>query len=146
MTKPVVYFLCTGNSCRSQMAEGWARQLGQDQIVVYSAGIAPHGVNPRAVAVMQETGVDIAHHTSDPIDLDLLHRADYVITLCGDADEACPVTPPHVTRLHWGLPDPARAVGAESEIMAKFREVRDNIHERVRHFLAEELGVAIPPL
>ena len=143
MTKPLIYFLCTGNSCRSQMAEGWARHLAKDQIDVYSAGIETHGLNPRAVSAMKEAGVDISHHTSDLINRDILNRADYVITLCGDADEACPVTPPHVTRLHWGLPDPARASGPEEEVMAKFRDVRADIEQRVRRLLVDEVGIAI---
>lgn len=141
--KPLLYFLCTGNSCRSQMAEGWARQLGRDRVLVYSAGIAAHGVNPLAIAVMQEAGVDISGHTSKLIDPALLNRADYVITLCGDADEACPVTPPQVVRIHWGLLDPARATGSEHEIMAKFREVRDEIQQRVRQLLVDKIGIEI---
>ncbi|SFV05870.1 arsenate reductase (thioredoxin) [Alicyclobacillus macrosporangiidus] len=137
MKKPVVYFLCTGNSCRSQMAEGWARHLGADRIEVHSAGIEAHGLNPRAVATMKEAGVDISKHTSKTIDPDLLNRADYVITLCGDANDRCPMTPPHVKRLHWGFEDPARANGTDEEIMAKFQEVRDAIRSRVQAFLDE---------
>jgi arsenate reductase len=139
MTRPVIYFLCTGNSCRSQMAEGWTRYLGQDRVEVHSAGIEPHGVHPRAVAVMQEVGVDISHHISKAIDPDLLDRADYVITLCGDARDACPVTPPHVQHLHWGFPDPARASGSDDDILAQFRAVRDGIRDRVHQFLKGEL-------
>ena len=119
------------------MAEGWARHLGKDRVEVYSGGIETHGLNSLAVAVMREVGVDISQQTSDLIDRDILNRADYVVTLCGDANEACPVTPPHVKRLHWGLPDPARAVGSKEEIMAKFREVRNEIEERVRRLLSD---------
>jgi arsenate reductase len=137
MGKKLVYFLCTGNSCRSQMAEGWARHLGGDEIEVHSAGVEAHGLNPRAVAAMQEVGIDISHHQSKLIDPDLLNRADYVITLCGDANDRCPMTPPHVKRLHWGLEDPARATGTETEIQAKFREVRDAIRDKVLNFLQE---------
>lgn len=140
MTKPIVYFLCTGNSCRSQIAEGWARQLGGGAIDVYSAGVEAHGLNPRAIATMKEAGIDISHHQSKFIDNDLLHRADYVITLCGDANDRCPVTPPHVHRLHWGFEDPAKAIGTEEEIEGKFREVRDAIRSRIQLFLDELAG------
>ena len=145
MKKPVVYFLCTGNACRSQMAEGWARHLGDDQVEAHSAGIEAHGLNPRAVVVMGEAGVDISRHTSKLIDPDLLHRADYVITLCGDARDACPVTPPEVRRLHWGFPDPARATGPEDAVMDQFRSVRDAIGDQVRVFLANTLRVGRNP-
>lgn len=131
MSKSKILFLCTGNSCRSQMAEGFARALAGDQWEVHSAGTAPAGVNPRAVKAMAEAGVDISVHTSKAIDPDLLKSADAVITLCGDAAESCPVTPPGVKRIHWPLPDPARAAGTEEEIMAAFRAVRDEIKERV---------------
>ncbi|KPV45065.1 arsenate reductase (thioredoxin) [Alicyclobacillus ferrooxydans] len=137
MTKPIVYFLCTGNSCRSQIAEGLARHLGADKIDVHSAGVEAHGLNPRAVATMKEAGIDISHHESKLIDSDLLNRADYVITLCGDANDRCPVTPPHVKRLHWGFEDPAKATGTEDEVQAKFREVRDAIRDRIQGFLNE---------
>ncbi|WP_181362805.1 arsenate reductase (thioredoxin) [Sulfoacidibacillus thermotolerans] len=137
MKKPIVYFLCTGNSCRSQMAEGLAKHIALDKAEIYSAGIEAHGLNERAVQVMQEIGIDISTHTSKLIDSDLLQRADYVITLCGDADERCPITPPHVKRLHFGFADPARATGTEEEIQAKFREVRDAIADRLRTFFSE---------
>jgi arsenate reductase (thioredoxin) len=137
MTKPIVYFLCTGNSCRSQIAEGWARHLGGDKIEVYSAGVEAHGLNPRAVATMKEANVDISQHTSKLINPDLLHRADYVITLCGDANDRCPMTPPHVTRLHWGFEDPARATGTEEEVQTKFRDVRNAIRDKIQEFLSD---------
>ncbi len=137
MTKPLIYFLCTGNSCRSQMAEGWARILGGDRVEVHSAGVEAHGLNPRAVDAMREAGVDIGGQTSKVVDPALLNRADYVITLCGDARDACPVTPPHVHRLHWGFPDPARATGSEDDIREEFRKVRDGIRERVQEFLRD---------
>lgn len=140
MTKKLIYFLCTGNSCRSQMAEGWARYLGHDKAEVHSAGVETHGLNPRAVAVMLEAGVDISHHQSKLIDLELLNKADYVITLCGDANDKCPVTPPHVKRLHWGFEDPAKTAGTDSEIREKFASVRDAIRNRIQQFLEEELN------
>jgi arsenate reductase len=139
--RPVLYFLCTGNSCRSQMAEGWARHLGGDRVEVYSAGVEAHGLNPTAVAVMREIGIDISGQKSKLIDPELLHRADYVITLCGDAKDRCPVTPPHVRRLHWRFPDPAKVTGTEDEVLAAFRAVRDAIGERIRVFLETEMGL-----
>ncbi|QQE81595.1 arsenate reductase (thioredoxin) [Alicyclobacillus sp. SO9] len=137
MKKPIVYFICTGNSCRSQMAEGWARHFAGDKVTVLSGGIEAHGLNPRAIQVMQEAGIDMSNHTSNLIDNDVLNQSDYAITLCGDAYDKCPVTPPHVKRLHWGYEDPARATGTEEEIMDKFREVRDAIRDRVREFMIE---------
>lgn len=137
MDKPIIYFICTGNSCRSQMAEGWARLFGGDNITVFSGGIEAHGLNPRAIAVMQEAGVDMSGYTSDLIDPDVLNKSDYAITLCGDAYDKCPVTPLHVKRLHWGFEDPARATGTDEEVMAKFREVRDAIRDRVEAFVRE---------
>jgi len=134
--KPLVYFLCTGNSCRSQMADGFLKALGGDKYEVKSAGLEAHGLNPRAVATMKEAGIDITSHTSDVIDAELLNRADYVITLCGHADEHCPViTNTQVVKWHWGFDDPAKATGTEEEIAAIFREVRDFIQNRVRQFV-----------
>ena len=136
--QPLVYFLCTGNSCRSQMAEGFLKALGGDRYEARSAGLEAHGLNPRAVRVMKEAGVDISSHTSDVIDLDILNRADYVITLCGHADEHCPVIAnPNVMKWHWGFDDPAKATGTEEEIMESFRRVRDAIQVRIQTFLAE---------
>ncbi|KZE75046.1 arsenate reductase [Paenibacillus elgii] len=136
--KKLVYFLCTGNSCRSQMADGWLKALGHDRYDVKSAGLEAHGLNPRAVQVMKEAGVDISGHRSDVIDPEILNRADYVITLCGHADEHCPViSNKNVVKWHWGFEDPAKATGTEEEIMSQFREVRDAIKSRVEMFLAE---------
>jgi arsenate reductase len=129
--RKIIYFICTGNSCRSQMAEGFGKKYLGDRFEVYSGGIEAHGLNPKAVQVMAEKGVDISHQTSDVIDMELLNKADYVITLCGDAHERCPVTPKHVKRLHWGLEDPAKATGTEAEQWAVFQRVRDEIEERV---------------
>ena len=140
MKKPLIYFICTGNSCRSQMAEAWARHFGGDRVEVYSGGIEAHGMNPRTVKSMQEVGVDLSAYESTLIDQDLLNRADYAITLCGDAYDRCPVTPPQVKRLHFGFEDPARAQGSEEEIMAKFAEVRDGIRDQIKAFLDEVLG------
>ncbi len=129
-----VAFLCTGNSCRSQMAEGWARFLAEGRWEIYSAGLEAHGINPRAVAVMAEVGVDISGQVSKIIDPNRLTAQDVIVTLCGDAAERCPVTPPGTLRLHWALPDPAKATGTEEEITARFREVRDQIRNRIQAF------------
>lgn len=126
-----ILFLCTGNSCRSQMAEGWARHLGSDVLVVESAGIEAHGKNPRAIRVMAEAGVDISGQESTRVTDDMIRRADLVVTVCGHADEHCPLLPPGVTKIHWPLDDPAKATGTEEEIMAKFRATGDEARSRV---------------
>ncbi len=133
-----IMFLCTGNSCRSQMADGLAKKFGGDRFEIYSAGLEAHGLNQRAVMVMGEIGIDISGNTSDVIDPDLLKEMDYAITLCGDAEERCPLTPPSVTRYHWPFPDPAKAIGTEKVIMEQFREVRDAIAKRSEKFLNED--------
>ncbi len=136
--KPLIYFLCTGNSCRSQIADGLLKSLGSDRYEVKSGGIEAHGLNPRAVQVMKEAGIDISNNSSDVIDPDILNRSTYVITLCGHADEHCPViSNKNVIKWHWGFEDPAKATGTEEEIMAKFREVRDAIKTRIEQFLQE---------
>lgn len=136
MSKPLVYFLCTGNSCRSQIADGFLRALGDEKYEVRSAGLEAHGLNPKAVQVMKEAGVDISGHLSDVIDPELLNRATYVITLCGHADEHCPViSNKNVIKWHWGFDDPAKATGTEDEIMEQFRAVRDSIKARIELFL-----------
>lgn len=134
MTKKTLYFLCTGNSCRSQMAEGWAKQLLSDEWEVRSAGIEAHGLNPKAVEAMKEVGIDISKQKSELIDQDYLHNATLVVTLCGDAADRCPTTPPHVKREHWGFEDPAKAEGTEEEVWAVFQRVRDEIGERIKRF------------
>lgn len=131
--KKIIYFLCTGNSCRSQMAEGFGKKYLEGW-EVYSAGIEAHGVNPKAIKAMKEAGIDISGHTSDTIDPELLKKADMVVTLCGHANDVCPTTPPHVKREHWGFDDPAKAEGTEVEKWAFFQRVRDEIEERIRSF------------
>jgi arsenate reductase (thioredoxin) len=126
-----ILFLCTGNSCRSQMAEGWANHLGGDRVEAMSAGIEAHGKNPRAIAVMREAGVDISRQESTRVTPEMLAQADLVVTVCGHADEHCPVLPPGVQKKHWPLEDPAKATGTEDEIMAKFRATRDEVKSRV---------------
>lgn len=128
-----IYFLCTGNSCRSQMAEGYAHYyLDPKEFEIRSAGIETHGLNPRAVLVMAEDNIDISMQTSDLIDLDYFNAADLIVTLCGDAKDKCPVIPKGVTHEHWDLPDPAKATGTEEEIMQAFRKTRDDIKTRVQ--------------
>ncbi|MDH6372468.1 arsenate reductase [Paenibacillus sp. PastF-3] len=134
MNKKTIYFLCTGNSCRSQMAEGWAKQYLEGEWNVYSAGIEAHGLNPKAVQAMSEVGIDITGQTSDMIDSNLLNNADLVVTLCGDAADKCPMTPPKVRREHWGFDDPAKAQGTDEEKWAVFQRVRDQIEERIKRF------------
>jgi arsenate reductase len=138
MEKELVYFLCTGNSCRSQIADGFLNALGSDKYEVRSAGLQAHGLNPRAVQVMKEAGVDISRNSSNVIDPELLNRATYVITLCGHADEHCPVIMnKNVVKWHWGFDDPAKATGTEEEIMNQFRHVRDAIKNRIEQFVQE---------
>ena len=132
-----VMFLCTGNSCRSQMAEGFARTLGQGLIEAHSAGLMAAGVHPRAISVMQEAGIDISHQRSREIDPDLLRTMDVVITLCDNAAEACPRTPPAIKRLHWPVKDPVGTAGTEEEIIAEFRRTRDEIKVKIQRLIRE---------
>ena len=136
MHKKRILFLCTGNSCRSQMAEGWTKHLGSDLAEVESAGIEAHGKNPRAIAVMKEVGVDIAGQESTRVTEDMIRKANIIVTVCGHADEHCPVVPPGVTKIHWPLSDPAKAKGSEEEIMALFRATRDEVRRRVAELIA----------
>jgi arsenate reductase len=116
------------------MAEGWAKKYLDDAWEVRSAGIEAHGLNPKAVQAMEEAGVDISHQQSETIDMDFLNRATLAVTLCGDAKDRCPVTPPHVKRVHWGFDDPAKAEGTTEEVWAVFQRVRDEIGERIKQF------------
>ncbi|MEE3950855.1 arsenate reductase (thioredoxin) [Peribacillus frigoritolerans] len=134
MAKKTLYFLCTGNSCRSQMAEAWGKKYLGHEWQVLSAGIEAHGLNPKAVKAMNEVGLDISDQTSDTIDPDILNNADFVVTLCGDAADKCPMTPTHVKREHWGFDDPAKAEGTDEEKWATFQRVRDEIGERIARF------------
>ncbi len=132
-----IMFLCTGNSCRSQMAEGLARELGKGLIEPFSAGLMAAGVHPRAIAVMQEIGIDISGQRSKTIDKKLLRTMDTVITLCDNAAEACPWTPPEIKRLHWPIKDPVGTRGTEEEVMMVFRRARDGIKAKILRFLSE---------
>lgn len=126
-----IYFLCTGNSCRSQMAEGYAKKYLNKNYEVQSAGVEVHGLNPLAIEVMAEDGVDISNQTSTLIDPAYYQSADLIITLCGDARDRCPAIPTKARKLHWPLPDPAQASGSREEKMAVFRQVRDEIKQQV---------------
>jgi len=131
-----VMFLCTGNACRSQMAEGFAREFGKGIIEPFSAGLMAAGLHPRASAVMKEIGIDIALQKSKTIDEKLLKTMDVVITLCGNAEHSCPWTPPEIKRLHWPINDPVGTVGREEKIMKEFRRARDEIRARVEQFIS----------
>ncbi|MGC2425327.1 MAG: arsenate reductase (thioredoxin) [Nitrospirota bacterium] len=130
-----VMFLCTGNSCRSQMAEGFARRYGGGDLEVYSAGLTPVGVNENAAKVMAELGIDISGQTSKAIDRELLNRMDIIVTLCGHAESLCPATPPEIKRLHWPVDDPVRTRGSEEKVLAEFRRARDEIMGKVVEFI-----------
>ncbi|AYK07393.1 arsenate reductase (thioredoxin) [Brevibacillus laterosporus] len=132
--KKTIYFLCTGNSCRSQMAEGWAKKYLGENWNVYSAGIEAHGVNPRAIEAMKEVNIDISNQTSDVINPSLLQNADLVVTLCGHANDVCPVTSKDKERVHWGFDDPAKAEGTDEEKWTMFQRVRDEIGTRIELF------------
>ena len=135
-----IYFLCTGNSCRSQIAEGFAKDIMPKNWIIKSAGIEQHGLNQRAVSVMAEVGVDISNHTSDLIDNDFLFNCDYIITLCGDANDKCPVTPANIKRLHWPLTDPASTTGREEVIQNQFRKTRDEVRILVQQLKMNLVG------
>lgn len=130
-----VMFVCTGNSARSQMAEGFARHLGRGRIEACSAGMEPSRLNPYAVAAMQEKEIDISSQQSKAFDEELARRMDLVVTVCSNADQRCPVLPPEVKRLHWPLDDPAAAKGTDAEILSTFRQVRNEVESRVQDLL-----------
>lgn len=132
MDRPIrIMFVCTGNSARSQMAEAFARVLGRGQVEARSAGIEPKGLNPNAIRVMQERGIDISGQRSKNLDLAEASGMDYLITVCGNAEERCPVLPGDVVRIHWPLEDPAAATGSPGPILEIFRRTRDEIEARV---------------
>ena len=136
--KQRVLILCTGNSARSQMAEGLLRREADDRFEVLSAGTRPTEVRPEAVAVMAEAGIDISGHRSKSVDEFAGQPMDYVITVCDNAKESCPVFPAGTRRLHWPFQDPAAVAGSEEQRLAAFRGVRDQIHARIMVFLGEE--------
>ena len=134
-----ILVLCTGNSCRSQIAESYIASFAGDKAEVYSAGIETHGVNPKAIAVMKEDGIDISGHTSNNIneyrDIDF----DYVITVCDNAKERCPFFPSKAKKFHQNFPDPAKAKGSVEEVMNEFRKVREMIKAYSKKFVEENL-------
>lgn len=133
--KPKILVLCTGNSCRSQIAEGYLKHFAKEKADVYSAGIETHGVNPRAVATMKEDGIDISNHTSNNVNEYAHLEFEYVITVCDNAKENCPYFPAKVKMLHHNFPDPAKAKGTEEEIMAQFRSTRELIKSYMKDFV-----------
>ena len=139
--KKRVLFLCTGNSCRSQMADGIINHDFSDSIEACSAGTEPHGLNPKAVAVMAEIGIDISGNRSDHLDQYAEQRFDYVITLCGDADDKCPLFVGGVERIHIGFDDPPRATGTDEEVLNVYRRVRDEIRSDLGRFFRGELNL-----
>ena len=132
-----IMFLCTANSCRSQMAEGFAKEFGKGLIEVHSAGLMAAGVHNRAIAVMKEIGIDISNQKSKVIEEGLLKQMDIIVTLCGYAEELCPYTPPEIKRIHWPIKDPVGTIGTEQEIMNEFRRARDEIKEKVQKLIEE---------
>lgn len=137
-----VLFVCTGNSARSQMAEGLLRHAAGDRFEVHSAGTQPKGLSPYAVAVMREMGVDISHQRSKSVDEYVGQRFDYVITVCDSAKQACPAFPGKARRLHWEIADPAAAEGASEEVIEAFRAARDELCQRVEEFALTSQGPA----
>jgi arsenate reductase (thioredoxin) len=139
MRKTRVLFLCTGNSARSQMAEALLRKYADEHFEVYSAGLEPKGVNPYTIKVLDEIGVDTSQHTSKTL-MEYIGKVHfgYLITVCSNAEEKCPIFPGMGMRLHWPFEDPAAFVGSEEETTDKFREIRDQIDGKVRAWLAEQ--------
>ena len=140
MTKTRVMFLCTGNSARSQMAEGFLRHLAADRFDAISAGVEPKGVHPLATQVMREVGVDISNHRSKDVADLLQEKVDWVVTVCDRAKERCPIFPFAFRKEHWSLEDPADAKGTEEQRRAVFRRIRDEIEGRVRTFVQTSIG------
>ena len=140
-----ILVLCTGNSARSQMGEGLFRHEGSGEFEVSSAGTRPSSVRPEAIAVMREIGIDISGHRSKSVDEFTGQPFDYVVTVCDNARDACPVFPAGTARLHWSFIDPAAVEGAEEERQAAFRAVRDQIHARVREFFRARANRCIDP-
>lgn len=130
-----ILVLCTGNSCRSQMAEGYLRYFSDGMAVVFSAGIETHGVNPRAISVMLADGIDISHHTSNNVNEYLAVKFDFIITVCDHANEVCPVFPSSAKKFHFNFPDPAKVTGVEEEIVLEFTRVRKLIKVYCEEFV-----------
>ncbi|MDD3772247.1 MAG: arsenate reductase ArsC [Weeksellaceae bacterium] len=137
--KKKILVLCTGNSCRSQIAEGYLRYFAGDKADIYSAGVATHGVNPKAITTMKEDGVDISNHTSNNIDEYRNIEFDFVITVCDNAKENCPFFPTKAKKFHHNFPDPAKAIGTDEEINEQFRKVREKIKKYSKDFVDKNL-------
>ncbi len=137
--KSKILVLCTGNSCRSQIAEGYLKFFTKDKAEVYSAGIETHGVNPRAIATMKKDGIDISGHTSNNINEYSNIEFDFVITVCDNAKENCPYFPTKAQKYHCNFPDPAKAVGTEEGMMNEFRTVRELIKKYSKIFVQENI-------
>lgn len=136
--KKKVLVLCTGNSCRSQMAEGYFRHLAENRFEVTSAGFEPTVVNPKAIQVMKEDGVDISNYISKNVNQFTDRKFDYIITVCDNARERCPYFPGKAERIHWSFEDPAAAEGSDEEILAVFRKVRNQIKAKITEFVKNE--------
>ena len=134
-----ILVLCTGNSCRSQIAHGYLAKFAGNKAAVYSAGIETHGVNPKAIAIMKEDGIDISHHTSNNVDEYKNIDFDFVITVCDNAKESCPYFPTKAKKFHQNFPDPAKLSGTEEQIMNEFKRVREMIKLYCQKFVAENL-------
>jgi len=135
-----ILVLCTGNSCRSQIAEGYLRHFAGNRATVYSAGIETHGVNPKAIQVMAEDGIDISHHTSNNVGEYTGINFDYVITVCDNAKENCPYFPTLAQKFHYNFPDPAKAQGSPEEVLNEFRRVRGLIKDFSEDFVKQHLA------
>jgi arsenate reductase len=134
-----ILVLCTGNSCRSQIAEGFLRRYAGEKANVYSAGIETHGVNPRAISIMNEVGIDLSNHTSNHVDEYIHINFDFVITVCDNAKERCPYFPTKAEKFHYNFPDPAKASGTEEEIVNEFRRVRVLIDDYCKDFVQKHI-------
>lgn len=134
-----VLVLCTGNSCRSQIAEGYLKHFAGDKAIIYSAGVETHGVNPKAIETMKADGIDISHHTSNNILEYQGVNFDFVITVCDNAKERCPFFPSNAVKFHYNFPDPAKAIGSEDEIKQSFASTRDMIKEYCANFVKTNL-------
>ena len=134
-----ILVLCTGNSCRSQIAEGYLRHYAKQKANVYSAGIETHGVNPKAIETMKEDGIDILNHTSNNIDEYKEINFDFVITVCDNAREKCPYFPSKAKKFHQNFPDPAKATGTKEQIDNSFREVREMIKKYCKKFIEQNI-------
>jgi len=134
-----ILVLCTGNSCRSQIAHGYLAAMTKGNANVYSAGVETHGVNPKAIAIMKEDGIDISNHTSNNITEYFKVDFDFVITVCDNAKERCPYFPTKALKFHYNFPDPAKAIGTEEEVMNEFRAVRELIKTYCEEFVQEQM-------